>query len=249
MIRNVLIFLTIFIYALAAQNSTSLPNSFSFSIGKKVTTSQPYYGMEQKYNNENPLINTKSFSRGKAILLSFIFPGAGEYYLGFKKQATFFGGIEIVLWGSYFWGNFRKNNVIKDYKNLAYQYAGVNPNGEYNEDFWIAIGTYDNIYENNEGELVKRNLNGVFDEDLYYWDWQSFQYQKRYLDLRSRANSLKNFTRTIGLTFFVNRILSVLNVLRLTNKSSTNAKTVYWNIHYDNISSRNKIMFNLMKTF
>ena len=73
-----------------------------------------------------------SKSRGKAMLMSLIVPGLGQYYTEAKTKATVFLGVEIGLWLTYggltAYGNWRQN----DYETYAATHAGVNLDGKNN---------------------------------------------------------------------------------------------------------------------
>ncbi len=178
--------------------------------------------LQAKFKNES--------SRGKALLLSLILPGAGEYYLGHKKTAIGFMIAEIGFWAGYFWTGHRYTTMVKDSRNWAYLFAQVNPDGEYPEEFWRAVGSYDNVYENNQRQLIDRNLNGVFDENQFFWDWLDDEQRFQYNRLRIKAKDFKNLRNSIAFTFFVNRVLSLIDVIRISNQEKK--KNLSWNIRY-----------------
>lgn len=192
-------------------------------------------------------LNKRTYSRGKALILSLILPGAGEYYLGYKKTGVGFMLAELGLWSGYLWTGHKYNNTVRDYKNYAYLYAGVDPDGTYSNEFWRAVGIYDNIYENNEGQLINRNLDGVFDENQYFWDWIGDEYRFQYNRFRIRATDLKNLKNSLVLTFFVNRIISLIDVVRLTNKIKKQEAAI--SVRYQNVNGEPALVVNITRIF
>lgn len=189
----------------------------------------------------------KKENRGRAILYSLLVPGLGEMSLGKKKQGLVFLGAEVSFLTGYIFSKYYENRTIDDYQNLAYQYAGVRQNKQYSEEFWIAVNNYDNVFDNNEQELINRNINGVYDVKDYYWDWQSPSYLNKYRKLRSKATSLRNLSKSLTMTFFVNRILSVVNVIRINRASQR--QSVSWNLNYQNNGDDVAVKLNISKSF
>ena len=52
----------------------------------------------------------------KAVLLSGLVPGSGEYYLGAKKKAALFFGVEALLWGLYFTWDTKGNDIEDEFR-------------------------------------------------------------------------------------------------------------------------------------
>lgn len=58
-------------------------------------------------------------SPGRALLLSAILPGAGEFYAGSKKKAAVFFGIEAITLGLYFSWSGKGDDIEKEFRAVA----------------------------------------------------------------------------------------------------------------------------------
>ncbi len=192
-------------------------------------------------------VNTKSV--GKAILLSAIFPGAGEYYLGHKSSGKFLMSLDLVLWGTFFGAGYMERTTVDNYKAAATRFAGVK-NRDYDERYWIQIGYYDDIYQNNERELVNRNLDYVYtDTEYYYWSWDSEESRLKYLGLRVDAVDYSHIGERMAMGLFVDRLISVLNIIRISKKNKDRTSTsLSWSLkHYYSPVSGNYLGLQLVK--
>src|SRR3990172_4434817 len=110
-------------------------------------------------------------SPARALVLSLLLPGAGQYYTESKTKAGIFVGAEVSLWAGFF--AFRSVGSWKktDYQNYAVARAGINPDGK-DDDFYERLVFYDNRDEYNQ---LTRLFNGpqapVYPESDF-WDWE-----------------------------------------------------------------------------
>ena len=58
-------------------------------------------------------------SPGKALLLSVLAPGAGQYYMGSKMRAAAFFGVEALLWGLYLSWKGEGNDIEEEFRAVA----------------------------------------------------------------------------------------------------------------------------------
>ncbi|MGB9561198.1 MAG: hypothetical protein ACPL6C_00135, partial [bacterium] len=124
-------------------------------------------------------ISKKSIA--KAMGLSLLLPGLGEYYLGDIKTAFTFFAVEAGIWTttSYFYA--RGKWLEEDYKGFAVSYASINPNGK-SDNFFEKLCFYLTRDQYNfETLLMTENKSLLFPEtDDYYWQWQSEEYMNEY---------------------------------------------------------------------
>ncbi len=161
----------------------------------------------------------------RAILLSLILPGAGEWSLGHRRMAKLFLGAEVALWAGYF-GSLAYAEVLRrDYQTFAALHAGVNPTGK-DDQYWIDIGNANNIYDFNEKRLVQRNLDAVYwNTQQYYWQWDDEQNRYRYIDLRLKQHRWKRGATFVIGGMILNRILSTVDVIRIIRKEKKQKET------------------------
>jgi len=155
----------------------------------------------------------------KAVLLSLLVPGAGEFYADSKARGKIFLGTEASLWMGYF--GFRTYGAWakKDYKSYAAVHAGVNLNGKADEffedmNFYVSRDEYNQL-----ARLYQREEAQVYPEtDFWYWYWDSPQSQHYYRKLRNRSEAAyRKALFMVGLAG-VNRVLSVIDAIREVRK-------------------------------
>ncbi|MCI0532241.1 MAG: DUF5683 domain-containing protein [candidate division Zixibacteria bacterium] len=157
----------------------------------------------------------KRKSPSRALLLSLLLPGAGQYYNDSKTKAGIFLGAEASLWVGYFAfrmvGNWKKT----DYRNFAVAHAGINPDGK-DDDFYERMTFYDTRDEYNQ---LTRLYNGpeapIYPESEYWnWEWDNTISQSEYRDLRNQSKTaFRRSLYMVGLAG-VNRIISALEAFR-----------------------------------
>ncbi|RLC54168.1 MAG: hypothetical protein DRH79_01405 [Candidatus Cloacimonadota bacterium] len=132
---------------------------------------------------KNDIIDVKYSKKSarKAMILSSLFPGAGQFYADKSNLATYiFPIIEIGLWAGYIYYNNEGKNAESDYEDYAdlhyrreYQHAAEddikmlsntihNDNGFYDEHFLLDDSDTQHFYEDI----------GKYDKYVYGWlDW------------------------------------------------------------------------------
>ena len=179
-------------------------------------------------------------SRAKALALSTLLPGAGQYYAGKKGRAKFFFLTESAIWTSFIvfevQGYLRKGSYA-DYAQLM---AGVDAEGK-PEDFYRALGRYmrSDPGPGSYNEDVRREAralypddkqqqdqylqeNGFFGKDA--WQWQSEEDRAYYSSLRKKSQlSFRRATYMLGVAV-ANRILSAMDAARSVRGSTEPAR-------------------------
>ncbi len=213
---------------------------FSGFTKSQLTNSKSVPGVPQQKTQpekEKPeIVSSVNKNVGKAMLLSVLFPGTGEYYLGHKTMGKFLMGVDVSLWGTHWGSRHLENTKERDYKNLARQHAEVG-DGKYDDYYWIQVGNHMDIYANNKQELIERNIDKIYtDIDTYSWNWDSKNNLIRYNQMRIDANNLRKLSDKMVMGLFINRLISVVNVIRINkmNKKDTLKKySVNWKFDYN----------------
>ena len=68
---------------------------------------------------EDSMTATVGKSPKKAFVLSALLPGAGEYYIGAKKRAMLFFGLEALAWGLYVHWNSKGDDLEDKFRRIA----------------------------------------------------------------------------------------------------------------------------------
>ncbi len=163
--------------------------------------------------------NPKSPSEGKAFLLSFVLPGAGEYYADSKKMAKIFFSSEVLLWTTYLsfraYGNWKKG----DYQHLAVSHAGVNLSGK-DHQYFVNIENFDTLREYNETKLQQREFDKLYPETPYYnWQWNSEASRHQFEKLRIASDTAYQRSLFVIGGIVINHIVSAIDALRLARKN------------------------------
>jgi hypothetical protein len=177
----------------------------------------------------------------KALLLSLLLPGAGEWSLGARGRATGFFISEGLIWTHYAWfqvaGHLRRNDYIEQ----AQLNAGVGV-GSAADDYWKLVGKYatssgsgPDAYE----EELRREARDQFPNDPAAqdawvagqlptgdraWSWSSPELQQSYRDTRIRSNHAFDRAKYSFAAAILNRIVSVIDTQVIHRKLSQDAQ-------------------------
>jgi len=166
----------------------------------------------------------------KAMLLSVLLPGAGQYYSGAKLRGQVFMGIEAAVWLGFaayrVYGGWRKD----DYKAYAAAHAGVDNSGK-NTDFYDWIGFYDSREEfNTLGRLYYPERSYLSDTRANSWQWDSSANRLRYKNIKDASKAaFRNASFMIGLAI-ANRVIASIDTYR-TVKAAQNKLASLSNIN------------------
>ena len=185
-----------------------------------------------------PETATKKAPGGKkALLLSLLLPGLGEFSLGAKGRATGFFVAEGLIWTHYAWfqvaGAKRRDNYIEQ----AQAHAGVGVS-EASDDYWKSVGQYmtsqgtgPDAYE----ETLRREARDTYPDDPAAqdafvaerlptgneaWSWSSTDARDSYKDTRESSRRAYDKSKYSFAAAIVNRILSAIDTQIVHNKLS-----------------------------
>ncbi|NQT27803.1 hypothetical protein HQ585_20770 [candidate division KSB1 bacterium] len=158
-------------------------------------------------------------SQAKAFLLSFVLPGAGEYYAGSKTMATVFASTELALWTTFasfrIYGNWKRN----DYHLYAVAHAGVELSGK-NDQYFVDIEDYMSLVAFNDAKLQQRNLGAVYPETEYWdWNWDNETSREAYEKMRISSDQAFNRSMIVVAAIVLNHITSGIDAVRLARKA------------------------------
>jgi hypothetical protein len=162
----------------------------------------------------------KKLSKAKAVALSLLLPGAGQYYAGAKGRAEAFIGAELAIWAGalafYTYGNWKEDDYIR----FAEKYAGIDPSGK-NDEFFKNLTFYDNREEyNSAGRIINPSAPYYPNTRAYYWQWDDDERRLEYRNLRNASKTaFRKATFMIGMAVF-NRILAGIDSFRAVKKAA-----------------------------
>ena len=164
-----------------------------------------------------------------AAVYSLLLPGMGELYAGDYGTGKYFTIAEGALWigwgGMQWYGNWLQNDAHA----FAAQHAQVSPEGK-DDQYFIDIGNFSNVYVYNEQVLRGRDAFGTYDpSSSYYWQWDVDANREQYRQLRVSSDEVFNNSRFVIAAIGVNHLLSAINAGRLAishNKQIDEASTI-----------------------
>ncbi|SYZ73992.1 hypothetical protein TRIP_C60262 [Candidatus Zixiibacteriota bacterium] len=153
-------------------------------------------------------------SKTKAMLLSLVLPGAGQYYAGAKGRAEVFFGWELVTWAGVYafhtYGGWKKDDYIR----YAQLHASIDPAGK-DDNFYKNLTFYENREDyNSAGRIIEPTAPYYPPDQSYYWQWDGQSSQDTFHSMRNASKSaFRKATFMIGVAVF-NRIVSSIDALR-----------------------------------
>ena len=190
-----------------------LENSQKIMHNSEMLTPQIALQSEPKYNAARP-------SKRKAVFMSMLIPGLGEYSIGSNRAAKIFYSSEASLWLSIFLFQKRREWKREDYQVYAAANAGVN-NNEKNDQFYSDVSNFSDVEEFNEAIRRSRDPRSVYDAADEYWRWSSEEERLKFKSLKLESDTAgQNIKRIIG-AMVVNRIFSVMNTIYRYNRLDT----------------------------
>jgi TM2 domain-containing membrane protein YozV len=208
----------IFPQEIIQKNSLDLENAVKIS---KPEQSQSLFTYQEK-EKKNP---------GLAVLYSLLLPGMGELYAGSYSSGKYFTIAEGALWLTYIGFNNYGNWQQERYKAFAASNGGVNNAGK-NADYYANISEYRTIYDYNYQQALDRNYSQVYDVNKYYWNWTE-QDRKTFRGMWSSSEGAFNDIRFVVGGLILNRILSVINAVRLVGAYNQNIEEdISWKVSF-----------------
>jgi hypothetical protein len=191
------------------------------------STSSPEINTVFNYSDE---LDSQKKSTALAILYSLLLPGMGELYADSYSSGKYFTIAEGVLWGTYIGMSVYANNQEDNYKAYATTKASVNIDGK-DDDYFATIGQYQNIENYNDQKALERNFDQMYDEETFFWKWQSTEDRRSYRSMWSASEQTYNDLRFVVGAMILNRVVSAINAARLISAYNSNLEEeLSWNV-------------------
>ncbi len=177
----------------------------------------------------------KRKSKFKALGLSLLLPGAGQYYTENKTKMIIFGSAEALIWTSFFglrtYGKWKKD----DYKGWAAVHAGASIAGK-SDLFFEKLTYYNNLNEYNQLELVYEGPDAqLFPTTAsYWWNWDSQANRDYYRSLRNQSKNAYRRSLFLVAGAVINRVLSGIDAYRSASAMDRNQEfgAADWGLYY-----------------
>jgi hypothetical protein len=150
-----------------------------------------------------------------AVVLSLLLPGMGELYVGDYSTGRYLTAADGALWITYASFELYGTWLRDDARKFATTNAGVNLSGQDNQ-FFVDIGNYKDVYYYNERKLQERQDNKLYDPNSsYFWSWNDDQNRQEYKKLRISSDQAFNSKQYVVAAVIINHIVSAINAARL----------------------------------
>ncbi len=174
--------------------------------------------------------NSAKKNTGVAVLLSLLLPGMGELYADNYSSGKYFTIADASLWGIYIGMNAYGNWLKSDYISYAASAGGVN-NKNKDADFYANVGGYLSLDQYNNAMALQGSFDKMYNSPSYYWNWPTNTERKNYRNLWSSSELAHNNLRFVVGALILNRIISVINAVRLVSEYNKNLQSeLGWNV-------------------
>lgn len=173
---------------------------------------------------------------GTAILYSLLLPGMGELYADGYDSGIYFTAADVAIWGALFgfsiYGNWQEDN----YRSFAVSNAGISNDGK-TGTFYGDISNYNSVEDFNNEKYLNRDFESVYNTQTHYWNWNSNDKRKEYRQMWTSSEQAFNNVRFAVGALLLNRVISMINAVRLVNKYNKQLEkdslpTVSFNVLY-----------------
>ncbi|MFH0734666.1 MAG: hypothetical protein V1773_06405 [bacterium] len=168
-----------------------------------------------------------------AVAYSLLLPGMGELYAGDYGIGKYLTAADGVFWGALIgfnaYGKWQEDN----YKSFAASTGGVDNNNK-DEDFYARVGVYMGVEQYNREQDLNRDYSKRYNTQTHYWGWETNEQRKEYRNLWTSSEQAYNNVRFAVGALILNRVVSIINAVRLVNKHNRNLNTeLGWNVNFD----------------
>ena len=210
---------------------------------------------EENYTEVNLNLNSNfsdtKKSVGLGIIYSLLLPGMGELYADAYDVGKYFTIADGVLWGTFIGMNAYSSWQKDNYQSYAASRAGVDNNNK-DENYYARIGEYTSIETYNDQKALERNFNEMYDDEKYFWKWNSTEERRTYRDMWTSSEQTSNDIRFVVGGLILNRVASAINAARLvTSYNKRLEEEVSWNFSVGFMNQPNlptSISFNFQKS-
>lgn len=153
--------------------------------------------------------------RVKAMLLSLLVPGLGQYSAGDRTWSYVFFGAEVAIWGTYVAFHIQGDAREERFQEFAGLWGGVASPKGHDDTYYTNVGRW-RSYDDYQVALS--------DAEMYpadqHWLWPTDERRNRYLDLRAAAEDSFHRANFVLAAALVNRALAVVHAARSVSAES-----------------------------
>jgi hypothetical protein len=203
--------------------------------------------------NLNSYLSNEKKSVGLGIIYSLLLPGMGELYADEYGTGKYFTIADGILWGTLIGMSAYSNWQEDNYKSYAASTADVINDSNKDEDFYANIGDYTSVYTYNDQKALERNFDEMYDEQAYFWKWNTTEERRTYRDMWNSSETANNNIRFVVGGLILNRVVSAINAARLVSSYNKRLdEEVSWNFSVGFMTTPNlptSLSLNVQKSF
>jgi len=252
--KIILVTSLIFILSLSvfAQDSLDFRLSYNILLTEKNSNDYQNQNLPTAFSQFFQNNNSEKKSVAKALFLSLLIPGAGEYYIGETGYTKFFFGMELLGWSSIVFNRHYYNTLQKDNMAYARLHADISKKSK-DDQYWIDVGKHDNIYNYNSTRVNQRRIDELYKEtQANYWQWDSKEKRFTYDAKRLKSVGVKDREIFMTIGILVNHLVSAVNAVRLARRHNKNLaqSTINYRFVFDSQEPDNTYLgFTFSKAF
>lgn len=156
-------------------------------------------------------------SPGLAMIYSLLVPGTGQLYAKRFDVGKYYMISEAALWLGFASFTIYGNWLLTDAHKFAQIHASIDPNGK-DDNFFVNISNYDNVYQYNDEQLRFGNYNKLYDPlNGYYFYWDNVSNREKYRVDQLAGNRVITDRLFFAGAIIINHIISAISAVILTN--------------------------------
>lgn len=192
-------------------------------------------------NRKNPAIS---------LILSLLVPGTGHLYAGRMDVGKYFITSEAACWLGVIGLDLYGNALRDDSRTYASEHSGLSKEGK-DDDYFSNVGNFNSIYDYNNEKLAMGQWEKLYDINTHFWSWDSEASKNIFDKQRKKSERTYNARIIFATGLVVNRIVSAISALILTNKQNNVLSGISFSSDF--ISSQKSpydgIRLNFVKSF
>jgi hypothetical protein len=111
---------------------------------------------------------------------------------------------------------------VDQYTAYGALYADADMGGK-DYSFIVNMSNYDSMEDYNQNMMIHHNanyFNDIYEDPSYYWQWDSTKKRLKFNDMRESSIVSEKFAEFAVAGLIISRLVSVINVIYLSNKDS-----------------------------
>jgi len=161
----------------------------------------------------------QNLSANSNLVRSLILPGWGELKMEETQRSRVLMAADLSIFVTYLLGKSFNASYIDQYKAYGMLYADADMVGK-DYSFAVNMSNYNSMDEYNQDMSNRKNYDDIYDDPGYNWEWDSTSKRLKFNGMRESSIVSSKFAEFAVAGLIINRVISAIDVLYLTNKNS-----------------------------